>query len=686
MGAFQISDDESNIHVADDEYKRGVSSRSNGDEELYKYNYTQMYVDLNKVKQKTIPPQSYRILFDKETLYHYCNLILDEYNSKKVSLVLFKNDLQWGPRDSNASIYLHPFQYNHKWHLALGFKDINKIILVNCQGNIDKVSSFPIEASLEIKSFVLFFKHKLSKSALKYPANFIEYFEPPSNFNSINLLSVVLTFCLDPITLTNCFCNPNASPRKFDISQVSPVIDNIDLEFRSNYLFMIEEKLKEKRNLEFKLLDEQRRKHKEQLARIDEQRRHREREELERKEKLQREIQEREKAYREKLERERQIREQQRIEIKRQEMLAIESRIQAQNKDYGRTAKSEDENENANKNEVASGTENIVKRRKLDPRPLGTVDAPFEINDLEDSDGKEDEERQYEEYLLAKKEVTPEPPNRVNNSVNDNNFNVGPNSIREDTNKLKLEKKEVLGELFTEEISNEYFQKVKDLTLFGEGKKFDKMFEFIHSLSYNRITNPAAFGKNGKLERPPITVQKSLMVTYKRRMKQEFDESQLHQMLETNYENQIIPLIFENRSIFLVNIRHTEGINCIVKVACISNRVSRSEREIMKNYAFRRLIEIYVAKYNRLVIKIYCNIICVRSASFYKIAMQSICTLHYILWRNKFNVSSVKPRNEALDSYISFFENMLTCTSQGDLFKAELNLKRLIKYVLQNNE
>lgn len=753
----------------------------------YQYQYTKMNVDLSLINDlsNNLNPNDY---FNEEILYHYCNLILDKYyntnnqndndngySETHQNIALFRNYSSYGPKAKNIDIYLHPFLWKKEWHLAIGFNKYNKILLIDCSNfkisnynqnnekdeNIDNIEnnqnkeiiypSFPTKTSLRVEQFICFFKRKLSKHSLKYPRLYTDLFEPATPYNSINLLTIVFSFCLDAVSLTRSFCDPEFSPRKFDISDIHPLLDNL------NHLF-IEELASKEREIEklakVKQLEEQRLKEKKlkQEAKDREKQEKRERELeraervrklklLEEKQKLQREKEEREERERkekeriekEKLEKERIKRfnelkileESKRIENERKlkeqkkfdEIQNLEKikqlEIIKQNEQRGKIKKQKELKElkelneqelkdkaikdkiellnNARKREVDLSppvedknnefmVDNIAKRQKYMPRTRGTIFTPIEINDLDDADDDDDDDENVDDaedindiHIKNETEMSVTPKLKINNK------SIA--QIKSTTSTSKDKRILKLSLIFEKRIAIAFQKHLQNSELFGGNIKLDLMFEFIQNLVNDPLTNSSLLLNPNSNTNNTYDIKPCLLVNYKRRMKQEFNEERCLEILKKDSLNQIIPLVFENGSIFLINIKTNDKFNCIVKLICVSNRSSRSEREIMKNYAFRRLIELYVGKYKRLIIKIRSSIILVKTPSFYKLAMQSIFAIHHILWKGKFDMM-FNPKIEILDNYVAFFENIMKCTVENDMFKAELNFKRLTKHII----
>ncbi|KAG0687447.1 hypothetical protein C6P40_002347, partial [Pichia californica] len=87
---------------------------------LYTYDKTKMILDLNNVTQFTNPLDPSNI-FNKDTIFHYCNMIIDSYNNESVKLALYRDNKDYGPKNGPIDVYFHPFQWKSEWHLSIGF-------------------------------------------------------------------------------------------------------------------------------------------------------------------------------------------------------------------------------------------------------------------------------------------------------------------------------------------------------------------------------------------------------------------------------------------------------------------------------------------------------------------------------------------------------------------------------------
>lgn len=633
------------------------SKKENHTRHLYRYQATRMVSNLDEVRT-FVDPLDESNVFDPATLFHYCNLILDQYPNENATLALFQEDLNYGPQGEDVAIYFHPFEWKGQWHLAIGFTQYEKILFVNCSdyslsedsSRAEDYPSFSGKTSLRIQDFVVFFKQKLSINSLRYPRLYTDLFKPATGSNAVNLLTIIFAFCLDPVSLTRSFCDPQFSPTKFDISDFHPIIASIDGEFREELQHTNELKQKEKEKLV--AIKKKESEHAKNVAKELKQKQKREREERERVE-MEAEIKERQRMVQERIRLEKEDREKRAKERDQQQQqhdlhlapIPVEHEVNGDVQTKIGDSLSTIQREKVKDEEL----ETIVKRQKTRSRLGKSISAPIEINDLEDSDDASEEEK----LPVKTQDVS------------------------------RKETEETLRQRFQPVYALEFKKHILHSELFGDITKIDLMYSFIRQFSYDPLMNALLYrdGSADRSKKSMFELRKSLVVTYKRRMKQEFDESKFEKIMETDSLNQIIPLIFENGSIFLVNIKTSDKFNCIVKLICITNRLNRSEREIMKNYAFRRLIEMHVAKYNRLVLKIRTSIIAVKQSEFYKVAMASFCVLQRILWKNKFDLT-YKPKVENLESYNVYFQKMMEGIETSDMLATELNLKRIVKYSL----
>ncbi|QPG75183.1 hypothetical protein FOA43_002532 [Brettanomyces nanus] len=172
-------------------------------------------------------------VWSQEMLYHYVNMIIDRFGDNgDSSLGLFRNQKSYGPKGGLARVVFHPFKWGGDWHLAIGFAEQRKMLFLNCGGENfayrKGVGSFSMKAALVLEDFIVYFGKKISKYALKYPRVYSHIFEPSSPLNAINLLSAVFAFCVDEKAITNTFCNADATPRKYDVSDFYPVLKSMD--------------------------------------------------------------------------------------------------------------------------------------------------------------------------------------------------------------------------------------------------------------------------------------------------------------------------------------------------------------------------------------------------------------------------------------------------------------------------
>lgn len=643
----------------------------------HQYFHTKMIQNLDDVKLLKLDIIDPQYIFDENMLFHYCNVILDCYDSKALSLGLFRDVNNYGPTQKNVDIYFHPFKSKEEWHLAIGFSKYSKILLVNCSNFTtsigDQYPSFSLRTPIEIKSFIRFFKQKLSKNALKYPRLFTDLFEPATSNNALNLLSVIFSFCLDAVSLQRSFCDPDFSPCKFEISDIHPIIGNMDMQYR------------EQLNVQNGQIDEKpadeivEDKQKDNLIEATE----------EMKEDGILEVMEDDyettEDYKQNLEKnlkeEQQIENEKNVESKKESEIdkyrtftkgrsdvdidSVEDSIEIHHMHNHMKSEEQTEHKQSSENQSLGVSEKkklsiVTSDRENDhptKKPKIRESSVEEINDLESSDEVEEEVK-------------------------------APTFVPKVVPKINLEKIAKIESIFLSSYAEEFMHNIYNKTELHEELNLNKMFDFIENVCRNSFTNPEAFADKDKEDRfikNGFKMRQCLRATYMKGSKLEFDEDQFTQMLENDYKNQIIPIVFINDSIFLVNIKTTDNFNCIVRIFCISNRTNRSEREVLRSYALRRLIEMYVFKYNRLVTKIKLCMVPVKSMELYKVLMQAIFVTHKVMWRNKFDIN-MKITTEDLDNYTLFFENIMKSIERKDIFQIELNWKRLVKHVIAKSE
>lgn len=583
--------------------------------------------------------------FNEETLFHYCNVILDYYNSKTLTLGLFRNAMDYGPTQQNVDIYFHPFQTKSEWHLAIGFCNYSKILIVHCSNFTTSVGdvypSFHRKTSMKIQNFIQFFKQKLSKNALKYPRLFTDLFEPATGNNAVNLLAVIFSFCLDAIALQRSFCDPEFSPSKFEISDIYPLLETIDINYRIQLAEQQSEAKVETNEINVKESIES--------------------------ENVVETLDRQDQGY---ITDDKPVKlSKQMIEAdQKQDELVIENHdIQPNNADIIEIKLTDEHVMILQEQRGHKNTDEMETKLHSDRKILSIITSDEdndhhlkelksshdeEINDLESSEELEEETRKTIDF--------------------------------EKTVSVNREKIGTIERIFQSSYAKEFMDNIYNRTELHSNFNLDLMFDFIQNVCNDSFTNPDAFidkDKEDRFQKNGFKMRESLIATYLKGSKLEFDEDQLTKMLEIDYKNQIFPLIFINDSIFLVNFKTTDNINCIVRIFCISNRTNRSEREVLRNYALRRLVEMYVFKYHRLVTKIKLCLVPVKSTELYKVLMQTIFVVHKVMWRNKFDMN-LKFDSDNLDNYTHFFENIMKNIQRKDIFQVELNWKRLVKHVL----
>ncbi|KAG7882544.1 hypothetical protein KL938_002967 [Ogataea parapolymorpha] len=167
-------------------------------------------------------------VWSPEMVFYYMNLLFDEYKTG-TRFVLFKSRDSYGPKTRHPELTFHPFLWAGDWHLAVGFHESQKIVLVNCsESQSESDVGFPLRSVLKIEDFVIYFGHKVNKSTLKKPYRVTNFIEPLCPINAINLLSLVFTFCVSPTHLKEMFISPNPELRTFDVSEFYEEIKNFD--------------------------------------------------------------------------------------------------------------------------------------------------------------------------------------------------------------------------------------------------------------------------------------------------------------------------------------------------------------------------------------------------------------------------------------------------------------------------
>lgn len=243
--------------------------------------------------------------------------------------------------------------------------------------------------------------------------------------------------------------------------------------------------------------------------------------------------------------------------------------------------------------------------------------------------------------------------------------------------------KDELVSLFSEHAAKQFLNYLVEVDDFYKVPEFiDELVEMLENLSHDKRTNPELKESEKHYWEWNLLTRESLYAEYTKKTKMEFNEGNLKAtLIAADHRNQVFPLIFENGIIFLVNITTDENkFDAHVKVAVISNRPSTNERSVLKNHALKRLVEMYVWRYKRLIQDIKVSLHILKDHSPYNVLICAIYCLHYYVYHRKF-VLKLKPDVATLDNYGICLQQMAHDIVDKNVAKRNASYKAMIKYL-----
>lgn len=526
---------------------------------------------------------------------------------------------------------------------------------------------------MEMRQFITFFKCKITMDALKYPKLVGDLIEPAQSDNGINLLTIILTFCLRPETVVRMFVNPNSTPRQFDVSDLIPHIVDADLNYR------LEMPMKKGSLSDLESEDDEKEEESESEAEED----------------------------------------QQTEKVKREPKQAIQKK-----QNIGHELQSKNGKKESKKRRHSPNGKSIQSKQKKPNLSIegSSADRPIELDELEDDQDDQLEEEQeigeqteeirevevkqsytsvssFVSTTIDKKEVatvhkkpsfaTKKEPKRndvfspIAKSIELPTANTSeesePESESETESELELATTptKTLKDLFQRKLSRSFRDILQMSTFISCKDPIDIILEAIEIWTHNSLTNANVKGDDSDMHRWPIVTRENLIVDFTRKTKREFDEDEFEELLLVDHPNEIFPLFFETNTIFLVNFQtKKDSSKVVVNIIVISTR-TRSEKEIMKNYAFKRLVEMYVWKYKRLVTRINTSIITVPTGSPYELFMVALYCIHQFTIKGKFDVK-ISPQMNLFEKYMDNFEMLMQGINERNGEMRDSSFKALI--------
>ncbi|GMM30326.1 hypothetical protein DAMA08_030710 [Martiniozyma asiatica (nom. inval.)] len=737
---------------------------------IVKYNVTGMSSDIGNVN-----PNSDRT-WDENTLYHNINLILDRWHSNGSKIGLFRSKSDYGPKVNinQLDIWLHPFLWKNNWHLVIGFSAFKKLLLVNCSNvgvDEDDETSTPTEAAFPYKScmgfenFINFFQSKITKEALQFPKLCSELLDPALPNNCMNLLTLILAFCLRTESMIKLFCDPTMSPRQFDVSDLHVYVENLDLKFRSTLntevsQINLENPIAKRATASeaiSQMPDPESLSSESETDDIDESNNQKANNSKESNNKMDNNptidaVESKSIINKGKVSK----------DLTKPKKVSIVEPVKSQSHRQNQNQDSKENEQEMIKSTRARATTNTLsvtaaRRRQAgfssDEPPskrlrtdYGTAELPIELDELEseDEEDEEDEEdknlsnikiaqtiskdkskekdrtvkqqvkkematkehikretavkeqvkketvaKQQTKKAKTKQEVTAKKESTANSKVKTTKGKSKPSLSNRDLSKFADPKNEEFikpkteeeekAKLFHNRIVKAFLTLDKISTFANADKQVDIVLEMIESWTHSKFTNPNLNESQTNFHKWPLLIREHLFAEYKRQTRREFDEDQLDELLEVDHRNQVFPLFCSNNRIYLINIRSKDGFHTDVKVLVIGNK-QQSEKEIMKNYAFKKLIQMYVWKYTRLITVIKPGTITITDGRPYEVFMVALYCLHRFVMKNRFDVT-FSPHMEDIENYMDEFKILMEAIQKKDLVKRDLSYKRILKYL-----
>ncbi|VEU24233.1 DEKNAAC105349 [Brettanomyces naardenensis] len=237
-----------------------------------------------------------------------------------------------------------------------------------------------------------------------------------------------------------------------------------------------------------------------------------------------------------------------------------------------------------------------------------------------------------------------------------------------------------LSSLFTEHAASQFLQYLNSVDDFYKVPAFfDELVEMLENLSHDKRTNPELSQTEEHYWEWNLLARENLYAEYTKKTKMEFNEEELAATLKAaDHRNQVFPMIFENGIVYLVNITTEDKFEAHVKVAVISNRPSTNERAVLKNYALRRLVEMYAWQYRRLVKDIKVSMHILKDHSPYNILICTLYCLHYFVYHREF-VLKIRPDVATLDNYGICLQQLMHDIVDGRVARRNVDYKGMVK-------
>ncbi|GMG58503.1 unnamed protein product [Ambrosiozyma monospora] len=240
--------------------------------------------------------------------------------------------------------------------------------------------------------------------------------------------------------------------------------------------------------------------------------------------------------------------------------------------------------------------------------------------------------------------------------------------------------------LFPISVAENFVEKLSDIEdLSDDLEVIDEVIEMLENFSHNKLTNPKAKHTGSDFKTWSLVIREHLYAEYIHKTKLEFDETEAIDIFSVSHENEIFPLILENGTIYLINIKLSEKISDTAKVAKvnvieISDKPAKNERDILKSYPLKRLIELYGWERHVFVSKISANKIIVNDRSGYSALIYALYCLHHFSLHEKFLVN-YQPNSLNVDNYGIILQKLMHDIKDGKKRARDADFRNLMKYI-----
>lgn len=253
-------------------------------------------------------------------------------------------------------------------------------------------------------------------------------------------------------------------------------------------------------------------------------------------------------------------------------------------------------------------------------------------------------------------------------------------------NAQQLEPLPPVSSLYSRDVASNFLDYMDNLEEFYRYTQFiDPMSKMLERLSRDPRTNPELRGAEKLSDYHDWTpnVQPSLYAEYTKKTKMEFDEDKLRSNLSNagDEPDPVFPLLFENGTACIVCISKDADPNYAhVNVLVVSNRVSTNDRAIYKNYAVRRLVEMYSWQHHRLVKDMKVSLVVLKTNSQYNIVVAITYVLHHWLYHRKATIKLV-PDTATLDNYGICLQGLMHSIHLNEPETRDMNYEGMLKYL-----